>query len=452
MKIHKDDKNVLTNILGAYFIRGAAILLSLFSMPAYIRYFDNQIVLGIWYTMLSILNWIMMFDLGIGNGLRNRITVTLTQKNKKETQEYITSAYVSIFFLALLVAMIYYVIQKYINWNDVFNVSEDIIPATTLRICMFIIVIGVLIRFVLGLISSILYALQKSMINNFLTLLTNLLLYIYILIAPHSSIAENLIGLSIAHVFLSNFPLLIVSLIIFLKPLKEMRVKFSSFRIDKARDVVKTGTILLWLQIVAMVVLSTHAFLITKFCGPEFVVDYNIYYKVYGTMASLITLTLTPIWSAVTKAQAENNYAWIIKIHKLLMFLPLVTFLLDLMTLPILQIFFDIWLNTETITVTLLPMFAMSLFNTMYVWQQVNTNISNGLGEFKTQSVLMSLAAIIMVPLSYALSKFLDDWSGVLIACAISLVPYCLIQPLMTIKVLKNKSQFIMLKDNSISN
>ena len=68
----KDNRRLLFNVAGNYLVKGAAMLVSLLVMPAYMRYFESQAVLGMWFTLIQLLNWIMLLDFGIGGGLRNK--------------------------------------------------------------------------------------------------------------------------------------------------------------------------------------------------------------------------------------------------------------------------------------------------------------------------------------------------------------------------------------------
>lgn len=435
--IIKKEKNLSTNILGAFLVKGASMLLSLFTMPAYIRYFQDNVVLGIWYTMLSVLTWITMFDLGIGNGLRNMLAESLAKGDRKSSQEYISSSYIIITIVSCALAFTFTIANRYINWNVFLNVSDTVIDRSVLRKGMAIIIYGIFLRFVLGLINSILYALQKSAVNNFLVFITNLAIFIYVSIAPSGDIMTNLINLSYWQVILTNGPLVIATVFVFLKPLKGLYPAADFFRIEKAKSVLNMGLVLLWLQVVAMVILSTHAFLISRFVGPEQVVEYNIYYKVFNSIASIVVLALTPIWSAVTKAQAEMNSPWISKLYKVLLGLPAVTLLLGLIALPILQWFFNFWLNENTVTVNYLKAIAMIAFNVAFVMHYVNTNVNNGLSLFRPQLIWMTIGAILMIPLSKLLCTIMGDWTGVIIACTLSILPYEIMQPVITFKFLK---------------
>lgn len=86
--VQGNTKIVIRNTFYAFVIKGIALAISFFSTPAFIRYFDNNEVLGLWYTLLSILTWFLSFDLGIGNGIRNHLVVAITEKKKKTSGRY----------------------------------------------------------------------------------------------------------------------------------------------------------------------------------------------------------------------------------------------------------------------------------------------------------------------------------------------------------------------------
>lgn len=83
-KLGVNSKRLFNNIVGAFVIKGIGLLINFFTIPMYMKYFSSAGILGVWYTILSILSWILTFDLGIGNGLRNHLVGPLVRKDKKQ--------------------------------------------------------------------------------------------------------------------------------------------------------------------------------------------------------------------------------------------------------------------------------------------------------------------------------------------------------------------------------
>ena len=90
------DRIIIKNVTLSFIIKAVALLVSFFSAPAFIGYFDNDIVLGVWYTLLSVLTWVLSFDLGIGNGVRNNLVKAFSDRDEKEAKGIISSGLFSI--------------------------------------------------------------------------------------------------------------------------------------------------------------------------------------------------------------------------------------------------------------------------------------------------------------------------------------------------------------------
>ena len=102
----KDERNLIFNILLAFGVKGLSLVISVFSMPLYIKYFNNDDVLGFWYTILSLLSWITICDLGIGHGLRNRLTEALAVGDEELAKRYVSSSYIAIIILIVPIILL----------------------------------------------------------------------------------------------------------------------------------------------------------------------------------------------------------------------------------------------------------------------------------------------------------------------------------------------------------
>lgn len=423
-----NNRKIAINVAGAFIVRGAALVVSLFTMPAYLRFFDNNATLGIWYTILSVLNWVLMFDLGLGNGLRNKLPGCMIEGDKEKAKEYIASTYAGTGLLVIVWAIIGIFAIQLVNWNSFLNISTGDVGAYALRTSIAITFCGVMVQFILKTITSILYAIQKSAIVNFLSLITSILTLTMVSIIPSAGTEENLIHMAMVNAFAANIPFLIATVIVFRTELKDYVPRRRHVSKARMKEVLNIGITLLWLTLVMMVISSTNELLITKLTNSANVVDFQVYYKIFNTISSIFALALAPIWSAVTKASAEKEYKWINKLYHRLLFMALGVFACELIVVPFMQFLVNIWLGKGYITVNhgIAVIFVIS--SSIFFLHNVNTSVANGMSFFKVQKVWMTFAAIIDIPLAWLLVRITGSWVGIIIANILALLPFEIIE------------------------
>lgn len=438
-QLKSNDATIIKNIFGAFLVKGISLIISVLLLPAYIKFFNNQTILGIWYTVLSILNWVVLFDLGLGNGLRNMLPKALEANDRVQIRKQISTTYMLMTGIAICVTVIGCFFIPIVNWNYIFNVSSDVVNNRILVKTVEIVFIGIMLQIVLKIITSILYALQKSAIVNAMSLCTNILILIALLVLPSKSLEENLTTMSIINVVAANLPYVVCTVIIFSTILKDCKPSIRIFEKQYVKTIFNIGISLLWLQLVYMVISSANEIMISNFTSPDNVVLYQAYYKIFKTGGMIVSLALTPIWSAVTKAQAQRNYRWIKKVYLGFLCASLLCLVLELCIVPVLQVVMDVWLGTDSIIVNSGYAIIFAFSSSMMVLHYVNTSIGNGLSYFKLQLIWMTFAAIICVPLCYVLVQLTGTWIGVVLGASISTVPYEFFAPFFTLKILNRK-------------
>lgn len=423
-----NNRTIAINVAGAFLVRGAALVVSLFTMPAYLRFFNNNATLGIWYTILSVLNWVILFDLGLGNGLRNKLPGCIIEGNKEKAKEYIASTYAGTGLVVIVWAVVGFLAIRLVNWNSFLNILTQDVGAYALRTSIAITFCGVMVQFVLKTITSILYALQKSAFVNFLSLITSILTLAMVSIIPSAGTEENLIHMAMVNAFAANIPLLIATVIVFRTELKAYVPGVNHVSKARMKEVLNIGIVLLWLTLVMMVISSTNELLITKLTNSANVVEFQVYYKIFNTISSIFALALAPIWSAVTKASVEKEYKWINKLYHRLLFMGLGVFVCELAVVPFMQFLVDIWLGKGYIIVNhgiaIIFVFSSSIF----FLHNVNTSVANGMSFFKVQMVWMTFAAIVDIPLAWLLVRTTGSWVGIIIANILALLPFEIIE------------------------
>ncbi len=79
-------------ILYSFFLKGISVAIGLMFVPLLLNYLDAERY-GVWLTLTSIVGWFTFFDIGLGNGLRNRLTEALAEDKHQLAKEYVSTTY-----------------------------------------------------------------------------------------------------------------------------------------------------------------------------------------------------------------------------------------------------------------------------------------------------------------------------------------------------------------------
>ena len=434
-----NNRGIVINVVSAFVIKGLGLIINLMALPLYMRYFDNNIVLGVWFTALSVLNWILSFDIGIGNGLRNKLTVALAHKDYKEGTSLISSSFFSMGILSLVVSIICYIIFPFIDWNSFFNISTDVLTSEVLLNAIRVTFLGIIVSFFLHITGSIIYALQLASINNLKHFVTNLILVLFLFVAPSkNNIEEKLLLISIVYALVINIPSIVLIFWVFLRTeVSNCCPKISAISKRSIKDVLGLGFAFFCAQVSFMILTVTNEWFISKFFEPVYVVNYQVYYRFFSLIGSLMLLGLAPLWSAITKAYAEKRYSWIIKLQRFLYLIAAICVVIQLSILPILQFLINIWLGNRTIQVDYLVATSFLSYSIIIMWNTILSTLVSGLGKLKPQLLGYLFAVVFKIVVIIILSNFTTHWEIVVWATVIGLLPYSIIQPIYINRILK---------------
>jgi len=438
--ISENDKIAIKNVSGAFIIKGLSLLISIISLPLYIKYFNNDIVLGLWFTLLSLLTWILTFDFGIGNGLRNKLVEAINKNNSGLVKTYISSSYMFLGIIVLFLIVTFTPLIFIFNWSNILNISIESIDSKILLSTVLINYATVVFQFFLRLITFILYALQKSSINNLLIFATSFMQLVFILIYRGQNIESNLLVLSLVHFFCVIGPLLMATIIIFTGKLKDARPSLKFVDLKVGKSIISLGGNFFWIQIMYLGITGTNAFFITNILNPEYVVEYNIYYKLYTLVATLVTLALTPFWSLITKAKIENDWKWIKKYFNGTIILLILIMLSQLLLVLLNPIIFTIWLGNYYIYTNYTYSILFAVFGSLYSMQAILSTFANGFNRIRIQFVVYTLGMLLKIVLLYGFDSFIKDWSYILGIDIFIFIVYCSIEFLAVSKFIHKKN------------
>lgn len=113
---------------------------------------------GIWLTLTSFLSMFNFFNIGLGCGLKNLLVVSIANGNEQESKQLISTAYIALLIICLLVFVCFCGINTFIKWDIVLN-APNVLRDELGTLALFVFG-ALLLQLVLSLIVNILQAFQ----------------------------------------------------------------------------------------------------------------------------------------------------------------------------------------------------------------------------------------------------------------------------------------------------
>lgn len=426
----RENKLIFGNISLSLLLKFLSLIFSLINTKLYITYFNNNDVLGVWYSIVSILNWIVYFDLGIGNGLRNEIVGPLERKDEPAIKKIISTGYIVVIIISLLVTSVLLCASFFVNWNKFLNIPDTILSKNTLLKVAIISVIGVGLQFSLKTIISIFQAMRKTSVSGLLALLLNVLVFIYLKVVPSGGVEKTLLSFTIFYQMAVNVPLIVLTVYLFGLKMRRCRPSIKAYDKNVVSKIAKLGISFFIIQIALLIISSTDSWLITYFFDPENTVDYQIYYRLFSVVLTIFALFTQTVWSSVTKYYEEKNVQKIMWLYKMLNGVAAIGGTACI----IIAIFYgkivNIWMSdaydADKITISIALMFAIWMITQMII--NTSTAIANGIGRLKIQTIFIPIGGVIKIIGILILSRMGCQWDVIVIMNVISLVPLAIAQ------------------------
>jgi O-antigen/teichoic acid export membrane protein len=396
---HERTIKAKKNIAASLLIKGASIVVSFMMVPLTIDYV-NPTQYGIWLTLSSVIVWFGFFDIGLGNGLRNKLAEALAKDDILNARKYISTAYAFLGGISILIILLYSVVKPFINWSKFLNAPPSL--SHELNTLAFFIIILFSMQFVLQLIGIIFYALQNTAKVSLMFLAGNIISFVIVLVLKYTTQGSLLyLGLSL---FIGNLvSVLGFSLWFFNFVRKDLKPSFVLIKPEYAKGLLNLGSQFFIIQISSIVQYETTNIIISRYFSPLEVTQYSIPYKLFSALYMVFNLLIAPLWSSVTEAFFKKDFNWIIKTQQRLVSFWRYMVLIALVLLLCCNFIYKIWLHNQVI----IP-FSTSLGIMLYIlclsYGSIYVTILNGIGALKLQFQLSIITMILFIPLTYLLA------------------------------------------------
>ena len=426
--------NAKKNIAFIAILKGLSIAISLFLVPITIHYV-NPTRYGIWLTLSSIVGWFYFFDIGLGNGLRNKFAEAIASGKTELARTYVSTTYAILIIIIAIVLCIFYCINPFFNWAKILNTSADM--AGELSILALIVFTFFCLEFFLQLITIILTANQQPAKASIFGFLGNLLSLCVIFLLTKTT-SGNLIYLGTVFSVTPVLVLVSSSLWFYTHSYKQYApsVKFVKFHL--ARDLMGLGIKFFIIQIAAIILYQTSNIIIAHLFGPEQVTPYNIAYKYFSVITMTFSIIMLPLWSAYTEAWFKKDIDWIKNtVNKLILIWGLIT--ISVIIMFVFSTFiYRMWVGKE-IKVPISVSAVMAAYVVINGWCGIFSQFLNGVGKIKLQLYSGVFGALLNIPLAILLGKHLGIYGVILSTVLLGMVS-AVWSPIQYLKLINNKA------------
>lgn len=427
-------KLAIRNIIGSLFVKGGSVFISLLLVPLTIKYV-NATQYGIWLALSSIIAWFSFFDIGLGNGLKNKLAEALAKDDKELAKTLVSTTYAILCLLVLAFVVIFLVVHHFVNWSAVLSLPAAMEPE--LRNLISLVFILFCLQFILQTIVVILTAHQQVSTASFLSFLGNLLSLAFIFILTKTT-EGNLLYLGLAF---SATPLVVYffsSLFYFKTKYRLIAPSFKSINFSYSRILMGLGVKFFVIQIAAIILYQTTNILLLKLYDADEVTSYNINYKYFGIITMVFSIVMSPFWVAFSDAYHKNDIPWIKQtINKLLKIWALISaggLLMLLVSIPVIKF----WVG-DSVRYSLHAGFAMWLYFISSSFGSIFVFFINGTGKVFLQFLTSIIAPILFIPLAIFLGRYFGQ-AGLIYSSILCNVYGIFIAPLQYRKIIQQSA------------
>ena len=423
------------NILASFLIKGWSALIVLLMVPATLHCL-GEYKNGIWLTISSMLLWIDNMDIGLGNGLRNKVAEYMAHGEHELTRSLISSTFALLTCIIIPVMLVLLLMIVVGNPYQVFNATpekaphlDQVLMATVILVCT---------SFVFKLIGNFYMGIQLPAVSNLLIALgqTMALFGTYIVLWSGSH--------SLMHIALVNTaaPLLVYLLAFpytFFYKYPHLRPTFRLIDFKEAKTVINMGVQFFIMQISGVILFMTSNLLISNLFSPELVTPYQITYRYFSIMLVIFTVICMPFWNATTDAYERGDMEWIRQATRKLRLMTIGIMICMIIMVVLSPWVYAIWIGDIDIDMKMSIVMAVYIFILIYSLRY--SYFINGIGKLRLQLIFTTTAAILFIPLAYLTTLWSHNIIWFMVVMCLVNIPGLIVNRIQFSKLIKGQAK-----------
>jgi len=420
-------KNLFNSIIIKFFS-----IFFLFGIPKIILLNFTSETYGIFLTLISLSAFFYLFDLGLGNNLRNNITRLNIIGNKKLLNEYISTTYFLLISSSALFLMIFFFIKDYLDWSYFFR-REDLNYYNINDLVNFFIIYSVG-TIILRNFNQILLSRHTSYLVDVIDLVSKLIFFLALLFTYLYKFKIDINFLLLFYILSQLITYIISNLIFFIK-FKAYIPNFRNISFKKICNYLNNSIKFFILNLGAVIFFYSDKIIISKLFSNEDVANFFLNGQIYFLLLNSFNLLTTPLWSSYTEAYYKKDIKWIKISMKIQLFILILFIFLGILIFIFSDLILKLWLGTDytfdqMLSFSFMTLILLRCLSTIFV------NFLNGISELKSQIYISAIVIFFNIPLSlFFVLKLNLGLSGVVYGSCICVIISIIFQ----IKIFNNK-------------
>lgn len=421
-----NDRRILQNIGISMVMKPISILLSFVYTPLLLGFLGVE-KYGVWVIIMNIISWINYFDIGIGNGLKNKLAEAIALEDTKTAKRFVSTAYLGTFIISVAFFIIISLLWKLLNLSVFFKLT---IEKENIDGVVIISILFVCINFVLSLSKTTAYALQKPGIISVIGVIGQGLQIIGICIVSKIW-QQNLMAIALLYGFIS----LVDSFVLFFivsRNRSYLRPSVSDIDKQCLKPLLTLGAGFFIMQISTLILNTTDNLLISNLYGSAEVTPYSVVYKVFYMSIQIHAIIIMPMWSAYTAAAVNNDYTWMKKTLKKVNLITLFFSVCVLIGVLVFEPFAKYWLHKELEYGKPL-IILVALYMIIQMFANNYSSFLCGVGDIKVSTIIAVISAVLNIPLSIVFANaFHMRLSGIILGSFVVMMISFIALPVVT--------------------
>ena len=424
------------NIFFSFIIKGWTGLIYLLIVPITLNCL-GEYKNGIWLTISAMLIWIDNMDIGLGNGLRNKLTFFVAQEKFDEAREVVSNTFIMLVLIIIPTLIVLLLLTK---WGDIYaflNVDPEL--SGNLQTVISIALIFVASTFVLKFIGNIYLGMQLPAVSNLLVACSYTLAFIETYILYWTS-KGTLFNIAIANTSSPFVVYLLMYPITFRVKYPYLHPRIRDFNLSTVKSLFKLGFKFFLLQMTSSLTFLMSSIYMSRYFSPNHVTPYQITYRYFSIVLHAFTVICSPFWSATTDAFTKGDMDWIKKSMKNLKLILGGSYLAIIVMVAISSYVYSIWIGTQTVipwsfTISMAIYIAILLYCLLYCY------FLNGMNALNIQLICTLGGSAIFVFLTPFVTSFIPKAPIIIALLCISNLPSLFFNRIQFTKIINQKAQ-----------